>query len=530
MRNRFASQILVVGSDGGVRSGVVRALGGAYRWLECASGSEAHARVRRERIDVVISDRDLEDMAGLALLGLLRGSGHRPAVILLSAGASGGWVRHAFRQGAFDVLPEPYDAAEVRGVVEQALQRREWEGIPSPVEGVKERQTDAAEDVLLGLPVSGALAGWLERFRTECRRHGRRASFLVFNIDGFRGVNEGHSREAGDALLRWFGVELTRHFDSADPIGRCAGDRFVAAVQDADEDRATAHAERFRVALSSVGRECPLGDCRPRVRIGVAASGPGFDETVEDLMERAEAAAARAKELGGNQTMRWSRLSTSGPSRRRLEGVSASEVSGWISRSRQQLRRGYLESTLALVAAVEAKDPLTRGHARAVSRYCEEIGRRMKLSTGQLESLRTSALLHDVGKIGVPDAILQKPGPLTVEEFAVVQRHPQTAQEILGHASFLQDELPCILHHHERFEGGGYPSGLRGTEIPLAARILTVADSLDAMLSSRCYKRGMSLGQVKSELVRCSGGQFDPEIARVGLDWLESEPDAVRGS
>ncbi len=260
----------------------------------------------------------------------------------------------------------------------------------------------------------------------------------------------------------------------------------------------------------------------------MAVSQPGFIETGEDLIERALAAAVRAKELGGNQTVLWSRLSTVGPSRRQLESASLDQVSTWISRSRQQLKRGYMESTLALVAAVEAKEPHTREHARVVSRYCEEIGRRMELPAAQIESVKTAALLHDIGKIGVPDAILRKPGPLTPDEYEVVKHHPKTAVEILGHTSFLRSELPCILHHHERYDGGGYPAGLSGTRIPLAARILSVSDSLDAMLSARSYKRGYSIQRVKSELQRCAGTQFDEEVARVALEWIDVEPDAIR--
>lgn len=193
------------------------------------------------------------------------------------------------------------------------------------------------------------------------------------------------------------------------------------------------------------------------------------------------------------------------------------------------LRQTYLETTRALVATVEARDPFTQRHSRTVSLYCEVIGSRLGLSAERLESLRTAALLHDIGKIGIPDVILQKPGPLTDEEFKIVKRHPGIAIEILGHASFLSAELPIILHHHEWYEGSGYPYGLAGLDIPLESRILAVADAVDTMLSPRSYKGPYTRRHVQEELTTGAGSQFDPEVAQVAHEWLSSMPRIADG-
>lgn len=193
------------------------------------------------------------------------------------------------------------------------------------------------------------------------------------------------------------------------------------------------------------------------------------------------------------------------------------------------LRQTYLETTRALVATVEARDPFTQRHSRTVSLYCEVIASRLGLSAERMESLRTAALLHDIGKIGIPDVILQKPGPLNDEEFEIVKRHPGIAIEILGHASFLSAELPIILHHHESFDGSGYPYGLAGDEIPLESRVLAVADAVDTMLSPRSYKRPYTRTHVQEELTTGAGSQFDPEVARVAHEWLGSMPRIADG-
>ena len=156
----------------------------------------------------------------------------------------------------------------------------------------------------------------------------------------------------------------------------------------------------------------------------------------------------------------------------------------------------------------------------------ERIGRAMDMRGARLESLTAASLLHDVGKIGVPDAILTKPGPLSGEEFEIVKRHPQTAVDILGEVSFLADVKPIILHHHERFDGGGYPAGLRGDDIPFGSRIIAVADAIDTMLSPRTYKAAYSLDRVREELSAGSGSQFDPQVVGVALQTLSESTGA----
>ena len=182
------------------------------------------------------------------------------------------------------------------------------------------------------------------------------------------------------------------------------------------------------------------------------------------------------------------------------------------------------ESTRAMVAAIDARDPYTRAHSVSVAAYAEAIGRRMGLSAPVLASLRKAALLHDIGKIGVPDAILTKPGPLTADEYDTVKRHPEIAIEILGHLSFLEEQLPLILHHHERYDGRGYPSGLVGERIPVGARILAVADALDTMFSPRTYKPAYKIDQVRAELIAGSGRQFDPAVIQATLALLDEQP------
>jgi response regulator RpfG family c-di-GMP phosphodiesterase len=172
----------------------------------------------------------------------------------------------------------------------------------------------------------------------------------------------------------------------------------------------------------------------------------------------------------------------------------------------------YVRSIDALIKALEAKDLYTRGHSQRVTMYSVAIGKAMHLQQEQVEFLRQATVLHDLGKIGVREAILNKPGRLTDEEFKEITLHPEVATRILQPVPFFRPLLPAILHHHERFDGKGYPAGLGGRDIPLESRIMAIADTFDAMTSTRAYRQALSLEAANAEILRCSGAQFDPEI------------------
>jgi putative nucleotidyltransferase with HDIG domain len=185
-------------------------------------------------------------------------------------------------------------------------------------------------------------------------------------------------------------------------------------------------------------------------------------------------------------------------------------------------------SLAKLSAAIEARDPYARGHASRVTVFSQAMARRIGLDKERLSVLRLGALLHDVGKLAVPPAVLLKPGPLTEIEFVQVRRHPAAGVRMLRSLGAPREVLPSVLHHHERWDGAGYPRGRAGERIPLEARILTVADSFDAMTSTRPYRAPRQVPDALEELRRCAGSQFDAELVGVfGVVWGEGELDAL---
>jgi len=188
----------------------------------------------------------------------------------------------------------------------------------------------------------------------------------------------------------------------------------------------------------------------------------------------------------------------------------------------QNLHESYLSIIRALVSALELKDSHTRGHSESVTRYAVALAKKLKLSPQEIESIEVAAILHDVGKIGVQESILNKPGKLNNEEWKEMKRHPEFSYKILKEVNFPWEIKPVIYAHHERYNGKGYPARLKGEKIPLGARILAVADTFAAMTSDRAYRKGLSKEMAIEELKRVAGTQLDPELVKVFVEMLMS--------
>lgn len=194
----------------------------------------------------------------------------------------------------------------------------------------------------------------------------------------------------------------------------------------------------------------------------------------------------------------------------------------------EMLEKAYLESIETLRYTVEAKDTYTRGHSDRVSEFSVLIGKKVNLSEEELRTLRIGGFFHDVGKIGVPDSILLKESKLTDDEYSEIKNHPSIGAHILSTASIFQDIIPIVKHHHEKYDGNGYPGRLKGEEIPYLARITAIADSFDAMTSRRTYRNALPLETVIAEFERCKGSQFDPQLTDIFLTILQNDFDEIK--
>ena len=203
------------------------------------------------------------------------------------------------------------------------------------------------------------------------------------------------------------------------------------------------------------------------------------------------------------------------------------QINEELADSKELLEKSYLESIEVLRKTVEVKDVYTRGHSDRVSEYSLLIGEKLNLPPDQMKTLKIGALFHDIGKIGIPDAILLKTDKLTDDEYSEIKNHPAIGAHILSNASIFADIVPIVKHHHERYDGKGYPSRLAGEDIPYLARIVAVADTFDAMTSRRSYRQALDFDYTMAEIERCKGTQFDPAIADIFLEILKTNKDKI---
>lgn len=202
-------------------------------------------------------------------------------------------------------------------------------------------------------------------------------------------------------------------------------------------------------------------------------------------------------------------------------------INSELKETNEKLEKAYLETIQTLRFTVEAKDTYTRGHSDRVSEYSVLLGKYLRLSEDDIHLLRVGGLFHDIGKIGVPDSILLKTSRLTDDEYSEIKNHPKIGAQILSNATLFEKAIPIVKHHHERYDGFGYPEKLAGENIPYLARIAAVADSFDAMTSKRTYRDSLPIDIVINEIEKNKGTQFDPNIATVFLDILKNHYDEI---
>jgi putative nucleotidyltransferase with HDIG domain len=266
----------------------------------------------------------------------------------------------------------------------------------------------------------------------------------------------------------------------------------------------------------------------------VMLTGFGDTESAVQCLKRGAAdyllKPPRVTELVRAVERAWSRSRIASARARYHQGLArrVEERTAELSAALQGIERAYGSTLEALVHALDAREHETSDHSQRVVRYTLAIARQMKIPEVELEDIGRGALLHDIGKIGVPDSILLKPGPLTAAEWVEMRRHPEVGYRILESIEFLRPAAEIVVAHQERWDGSGYPNKLQGEQIPLGARVFMIADTLDAITSDRPYRKAATFAQAKAEIARCSGTQFDPRCAEAFASLSDDELRALR--
>jgi len=335
-------------------------------------------------------------------------------------------------------------------------------------------------------------------------RFGSTFSLVIIDLDLFKAYNDNYGHLAGDRALQRVAKCIVDSIRSIDLAFRYGGEEFAVILPETRIEDALKVAERIRKTIESrtSAKALPI-----TASCGIAC-WPNDGVMKEEIVARADAALYLAKQSGRNRTCLSSEII--GP-----KSVSIGDE--------LEAKPRALSIIYALAATIDAKDHYTYGHSRKVSNYAVALAEKLGLPVEQVSTVRAAGLLHDIGKVGIPDLILNKEGPLDEEEWHLIRSHPNFGVEILRHVIDLVNCLPAILHHHERFDGKGYPSGLKGDNIPIEALILSIADTYDAITSPRPYRNQLSPRQALEELKKCAGTQFNPELVDVFCKLLAPE-------
>lgn len=327
----------------------------------------------------------------------------------------------------------------------------------------------------------------------RAQRYGQSASLVMLDLDSFKEYNDSFGHTVGDSALRAFAEMVESSLRETDSAFRYGGDEFALILPATEADGAQLVATRLRSRWSHVSR----AEYTPqKSTLGLSAGIAQFPrdaDTVDGLVLLVEAALQNSKDEGGNRSTLASDL-----------GAVHTEVEEATT----------VDQVYALAATVDARDLFAQGHWQRVADVAETIGKAIGLPPGEMDDLRAAALLHDIGKVSIPDSVINKAEELTEHDWKILRQHCVEGARIVGRVKELAALAPVIGHHHEHHDGTGYPDGLNGSDIPLGARIISIADAYDTMTTLRPYRDLISHEQASEELERASGTQFDPELVQ----------------
>jgi two-component system cell cycle response regulator len=369
--------------------------------------------------------------------------------------------------------------------------------------------TDQLTHLLNRLACLQVLSTEIER----ANRYDRQLAVALIDIDHFKRVNDTHGHAVGDEVLRHVAGLLHANVRAVDALGRYGGEEFLLVMPETDMDGGVTSAENIRRAVGRAPVLVPTssGTVEATITISIGVAGRHGTESldIDQLLREADGAMYGAKASGRDQVQAYRPVNEDvGLSRATIDADAR-------TRAMEVGQAAFEASNLHLLEALRQRPGWAGGASQMISNLSADIGRAIGLSEGDIDRIRTASLLHDLGKLAIPDEILSKPAPLNAVEWRTIVEHPRIGQVVLEQAGAIRDAASIVLHHHEWFDGRGYPHGLAGSEIPIGSRIVAIADAYEAMISDRPYSSAMAHDAALEELRRQRGSQFDPELVDV---------------
>jgi len=367
-------------------------------------------------------------------------------------------------------------------------------------------------DQLTGLANRRHFEEVLHAFYHQARRYNRPLSLIIIDVDFFKAINDTAGHQKGDEFLRHAAGAIEQACRKADLPARLGGDEFAVLLPETPEDDAVAVAERIHHAFEEEALTVNSLEIKSSVSIGVTDLNAGPIDTPATMFALADRALYAAKELGRNRIFKAQDLDGLEMPRCGSESKKVDVLCRKLAGLDGAFKNLFVQAVQEIVEILRHRDPFMANHTRKVAFYSELIAEEMGLPERVLQRLQLAAMFHDIGMVALPDSILLSPEPLTDEQVKLVRKHPLIAVRIMERMEFLEQEIPAVRYHHERFDGKGYPEGISGSAIPLTARILAVADAFDAMTSPRIFRSSKPVQDAVVEIEKNAGTQFDPVV------------------
>ncbi len=418
-------------------------------------------------------------------------------------------------------------AADARRIEDPRL-RRAFEHLAL---GVEATWRLATVDPLTGIANRQAVLTRLEEELGRSARYRRPLSVVMVDLDHFKRLNDTYGHEAGDTVLRVVAGRIASNIRSTDLVGRFGGEEFLLILPETDADAAATMAEKLRRAVAGSPVRLREGDSAAvTLSAGVAGSLGDHLPHIDALVRHADGALYSAKALGRNNVYVFRETGEEDTVRRSPIRAEARTAALDVGRAAMGAAQD------AILATLEGRPVWAGRPSNLIAEASLAMARAIELPQGELDRLRTASLLHDLGKLAIPEEILTKQGGLAPAEWRVMTEHPKIGHVVLEQAGALRDAAAIVLHHHEWFDGRGYPHGLAGVDIPVGARIVAICDAYEAMTEGRPYRDAIPHAAAVEELRRMAGAQFDPDLVEVfaeqfpaGVPWVPAPADHVGG-
>ncbi|MCA9244987.1 MAG: diguanylate cyclase [Phycisphaerales bacterium] len=507
--------ILIIDDDPTERALLVQRLARQqYQVAHAATGAEGLRAVYQYRPRIVICDVLLPDMEGIDICQRVRADPTLDGVyiIIITAYDSGRKKQRALAAGADDYLAKPYDPNELRARIRNGLRFHR----------LQERlQRVALTDGLTDLWNHHQFRELLDKEYQRVRRYGGALSLLMVDLDHFKSINDTYGHEVGNQVLRQTARQLLRAVRDTDYVARYGGEEFAIICPETSLDDAAFLGERIRLAIHKNVRVETCADLAVFTSVGAASASDPRVGSVGNLIDLADQALYESKRNGRNRVTRADQIGERSEAPVRLDEVDRlrKEIHSLSLRTKELC----LQSVWALIQALEARDPFTAWHSRNVTLYATWALERVDWGAALRKATINAAMLHNLGKIGIPDALLLKSDELTPEELATIRQAPLITCKILEPLRVFETEIAIIRHLRERFDGAGYPDGLVGASAPIGSRLLSVIEAFDSMTGSRTYRTGIPIEDALVELERESGSQFDPDFVRLVVQTVQED-------